>query len=130
MFIFNSCSNYDFKISELKQEKLRFSDLPIEVKEFLIHPPEFDNENPSLLILINSVEAERYKLEVVNTSVGPWTDYLKLIDIRSKVTYRINQGTPNPFFVYQNKLYIPNRYNIVFVNKGIEEVEFTCYILK
>ncbi len=130
MFIFNSCSDYDFKITELKHENLKFSDLPIAVKEFLMQPPDFDNENPSSLILINSKEADRYALEIVNTWVGTWVDYMKLLDTTNKVSYRINQGVPSPFFVYENKLYIPNRYNIIVVNKNIEEVEFTCYILK
>jgi hypothetical protein len=131
MLIFSSCSNYDFKISELKYDKLKFSELPVTVKEFLIQPPEFDNENPSSLIFINSKESDRYVFEVVfNSWVSSWVDYMKLIDTKNKVSYRINQGVPSPFFVYENKLYIPNKYNIVVVNKNIEEVEFTCYILK
>lgn len=126
----SSCNSDDFKLSELKSEKLKFSDLPNEVKEFLLQPPESDPFNPSSLIFITSVEAERYKLEVVKTKVGPWTDYLKLIDTKNKVSYRIKQGTPSPFFIYRNIVYIPNRYNIVVVNKNLEEVEFTCYTLK
>ena len=130
ILFFNSCRNFDFKISELKYEKLKFSDLPVAVKEFLLQPPDFNNENPSSLVLINSKESDRYVLEIVNTRVGPWVDYMKLIDTTKKVSYKINQGVPNPFFVYENKLYIPNRYNIVVVNKNIEQVEFTCYVLK
>ena len=89
MFLFNSCSNYDFKITELKHEKLNFVDLPVAVKEFLIQPPEFDNENPSPLVLINSKESDRYVLETVNTWIGPWVDYMKLIDTKNKVSYKI-----------------------------------------
>lgn len=130
MFIFNSCSNYDFKITDLKHDNLKFIDLSVAVKEFLIQPPEFDNENPSSLILINSKDSDRYVLETVKTWIGPWVDYMKLIDTKNKVSYRINQGVPSPFFVYENKLYMPNKFNIVVVNKNLEEVEFTCYILK
>ncbi len=131
MFMFNSCSNYDCKISELKQEKLRFAELPIEVKEFLLHPPEFDIENPGSLILIDSAEEERYKLEVkFNKWVSSWVDYVKLIDTKSKTSYRIKQGVPDPYIVFDNKLYIPDRYGIVVVNNNLEEVEFTCYQLK
>ncbi len=126
----NSCRNYDFEISELKHEKLKFSELPVAVKEFLLQPPDFNNVNPSSLVLINSKESDRYVLEIVNTRIGPWVDYMKLKDTIKIVSYKINQGVPNPFFVYENKLYIPNRYNIVVVNENIEEVEFTCYILK
>lgn len=125
-----SCRDFDYKISELKHEKLKFSDLPVAVKEFLMQPPDFDNEKPTSLVLVNSKELDRYVLEVVNTRVGPWVAYMKLIDTTKKISYKINQGVPVPFFVYRNKLYIPNRYNIVVVNNNIEEVEFTCYILK
>jgi hypothetical protein len=100
------------------------------VKDFLIQPPELDNENPGSLILINPKETDRYILEVVNTRVGPWVAYEKLIDIKKNIFYKIEQGTPSPFFVYENKLYIPDRFNIIFVSKRIEEVEFTCYTLK
>ncbi len=130
ILILSSCSNYDFKISELNHEKLKFSELPVPVMEFLMQEHEFNNVNPSSLVVINSEKPDRYVLEVVNTQFGPWVDYMKLIDTSKKVSYKINQGVPSPFFVYENKLYIPNRYNIVVVKKNIEEVEFTCYTLK
>lgn len=131
MFIFNSCSNYDFKISELKHEKLKFSDLPVAVQEFLIQPTEFDNENPSSLIIINSQEADRYVSEVIfNKWVNSWVDYVKLIDTKSKISYRINQGVPDPYIVFDNKLYIPDRFNILTTVDNMNKVEFTCYILK
>ena len=130
MFVFSSCNEYDFEISDLNYEKLMFSDLPLAVKEFLMQPRNLDNENPSSLVLINPKESSRYSLEVVNTSVGPWVDYMKLLDAKNEVSYRINQGVPSPFFIYKNKLYIPDRFNIIFVSEKIEEVEFTCYTLK
>jgi len=130
MFVFSSCNEYDFEISDLNYEKLMFSDLPLAVKEFLMQPRNLDNENPSSLVLINPKESNRYILEVVNTLVGPWVDYMKLLDAKNEVSYRINQGVPSPFFIYKNKLYIPDRFNIIFVSEKIEEVEFTCYTLK
>mgnify|MGYP004703720973 CR=1 FL=1 len=130
MLVFSSCNDYNFKLSELKHETLKYLDLPLAVKEFLKQPHSFDKENPSSLVLINSKETDRYILEVVNTWVGPWVAYEKLIDKEKNNFYRIEQGTPSPFFVYENKLYIPDRFNIIFVPKNIEEVEFTCYTLK
>jgi hypothetical protein len=130
MFFFSGCNDYNFNITDLKQEKLKFLDLPIAVKEFLIQPPNFDNENPSSLVIINSKESNRYLLEVVNTWVGPWIDYMKLVDTENKISYRINQGVPNPFFVYDNRLYIPDRFNVFSVINDLNKVEFTCYKLK
>lgn len=131
MFVFNSCSNYDFKISELKHEKLKFSELPVSVQEYLIQPPELDNENPSSLMVINSEETDRYVSEVIfNKLVSSWVDYVKLIDTKSKISYRINQGVPDPYIIFDNKLYIPDRFNIFTTVDEMNKVEFTCYILK
>lgn|SRR5690625_1006554 len=129
-FMLTNCNNYDFKLSKLKQEKLNFVNLPQAVKSFILNPPEFDNNNPSSLVFITSSEAERYKLEVVKTKVGSWIDYLKLVDVNNKISYKIEQGTPNPFFIYENKLYIPDKFNILNTVDDVRKVEFTCYILK
>ena len=131
MFLFNRCSSYDFKITELKQEKIKFSDLPLAVREFLIRPPEFDNENPNSLIVVNSQEADRYVSEVIfNKWVSSWVDYVKLLDTKSKISYRINQGVPDPYIVFDNKLYIADRFNILTTVDDLNQVEFTCYVLK
>ena len=131
IIVLSSCKNYDFKITELKQEKLKYVELPIPVKDFLIEPLVYDNENPSSLILINNEEKQRYKLEVVyNNWVSSWVDYMKLIDVRNKISYRINQGVPSPFFIYENKLYIPNRFNFSSSIDDLNKVIFTCYFLK
>lgn len=131
MFLFNSCSNSDFKITELKHYKLKFSDLPVTIREFLIQLPEFDKGNPSSLIVVNSREADRYVSEVIfNKWVSSWVDYVKLVDTRSKISYRINQGVPDPYIVFDNKLYIPDRFNILTTVDDLSKVEFTCYVLK
>ncbi len=130
ILVFNNCCDYGFKLSEFKHEKLNFLDLPIEVKEFLRQAPNFENENPSSLFFINPEESSRYVLEIVNTWIGPWTDYMKLIDMKNDVSYRIDQGVPSPFFVFENKLYIPDKFNIIVVSNYKKDVEFTCYYLK
>ncbi len=131
MLVLMNSINYDFEISELINEKLKFSELPIEIKEYLIHPPEFDNENLSPLIVIDSIEADRYSVEVnFNKEVRSWVDYTRLIDAQSKTSYRINQGVPDPYIIFNNKLYIPDRFNIFTTVDDINIVEFTCYSLK
>ena len=131
MFCFMSCINYDFEISELINEELKFSELPIAIKEYLIHPPEFDNENLSPLITIDSIETERYVVEVnFNKEVSSWVDYTRLIDTQNNTSYRINQGVPDPYIVFDNKLYIPDRFNIFTTVDDMNTVKFTCYTLK
>lgn len=131
MLVFSSCNAYDFKISELEQEKMKFSDLPTSVKEFLIQSLEFDNVSQNSLTIIDLKETDRYTFEVIfNKWVSSWVDYVKLIDTKSKISYRINQDVPEPYILFDNKLYIPDRFNIFTTVDDINEVEFTCYILK
>lgn len=131
MLVFSSCNAYDFKISELEHEKMKFSDLPTSVKEFLIQSLEFDNVSQNSLTIIDLKETDRYTFEVIfNKWVSSWVDYVKLIDTKSKISYRINQDVPEPYILFDNKLYIPDRFNIFTTVDDINEVEFTCYILK
>ncbi len=129
--LFGSCKRSEYKISELKSEVLTFSDLPLTMKEFLSQPPSNNNDNnSSSLVLINSKDSSRYDLEVIKTWYGPWVDCLKIHDATTNIRYKINQGVPSPFFIYENRLYIPDRFNTLFVNKNIEQVKFTSYLLK
>lgn len=131
MLVFSSCNAYDFKISELEHEKMKFSDLPTSVKEFLVQSLEFDNVSQNSLTIIDLKETDRYTFEVIfNKWVSSWVDYVKLIDTKSKISYRINQDVPEPYILFDNKLYIPDRFNIFTTVDDINEVEFTCYILK
>lgn len=107
ILVFNSFTSYDFKISDLKHEKLKFLKLPIEFQNFLNQPPQFEDEAPISLFIINSKERDRYLFEVkINKVVSSWFDNLLLAVSKKKIRYRINQGVPDPFIIFENKLYI------------------------
>ena len=130
IFVF-SCCGYDYKITNLELTELNFNELPVAVQEFIIKPPKLDNFDSGNLRIVNLQEADRYVLEVVfNKLVSSWVDYRNLLDTKSKTVYRLNRGIPRPLFVYENKLYVPDRYGIFYYVDKFDEVKFTCYTLK
>ena len=71
-----------------------------------------------------------YIVANVKSWTGPWVSYVKLVDTRTNVYYKIDQGVPSPFFLFENKLYIPDRYGVFTSVKDYSTLEFTCYTLK
>jgi hypothetical protein len=130
VFVFNSCGNYDFQVASLKQIRIKFENLPQRVKNFYVDPSEFGKNNASLIKFACLDELDNYSLETVGTWIGPWVAYYKLIDNSRNVSYRIDQGTPIPYVVYENNLYLTDSFNIFITVKDIKKIEFTRYTLK
>ena len=124
-----SCKSFDYKITSLEQKTLKFDELPFEVKEYLSNPPDPIGDSYKMLILINKNDSTNFSIETVTTWYGPWVDYEKLKDIQKDISYRINQGVPSPYIVFRNKLYIPDRYNILG-SKSVFEAIYTEYQLR
>lgn len=129
LFTLFGCKDYDFNISKLKKEDLNFNSLPIEIKQYLLNPPDYRNDIKKMLVVLPNSEMNNYRLETVKTIVGPWVDYEKLLDVKKKISYRISQGIPSPYIIYKAHLYTPNRYNIYTVG-DMEDVIFTSYTLR
>ncbi|TKG90698.1 hypothetical protein EYV94_22800 [Puteibacter caeruleilacunae] len=128
VILFCSCNRQN--ISTLKHEKLRFKDLPSEIINCIRNPNDFQEERNNMLIELPKGANPEYKVENVKTWTGPWVSYVKLVDIRTNVYYKIDQGVPNPYFIFKNKLYIPDRYNIFTTVEDYSTLEFTCYTLR
>ena len=124
-----SCKSIDYKITSLEQKTLKFDQLPFEIKEYLSNPPDPIGDSYKILILININDSTNFSLETITTWYGPWVDYEKLKDKQKDISYRINQGVPSPYIVFRNKLYIPDRYNILG-SKSVFEAIYTEYQLK
>jgi hypothetical protein len=50
-------------------------------------------------------------------------NYTKIVDFKNNIVYRIERTTSEPYIIYKNKLYIPDRYNIL----GREDAKETVY---
>lgn len=128
VMIFSSCSNRN--INTLKSEKVNFKDLPVEIIKCIKNPNDFQEERNNMLIELPKGKNIEYKVENVKTWIGPWVSYVKLIDVEKNISYKINHGVPSPYIVFENKLYIPDRYNIFTTVDDLNSLEFTRYELK
>jgi hypothetical protein len=124
-----SCKSYDYKITSLEQKNLKYDELPIEVKKYLSNPPDPIGDSYKMLIMVNANDSTNFSLETITTWYGPWVDYEKLKDKQKNKSYRINQGVPSPYIIFKNKLYIPDRFNILG-SKSVFKAIYTEYQLK
>lgn len=128
VMFFSSCNGQN--INTLKHEKVKFKDLPIEIVKCIKNPNDFQEERNNMLIELPKGKNVDYKVENVKTWIGPWVSYVKLIDIKNNTSYKIDRGVPSPYIVFENKLYVPDRYNIFTTVDDLNSIEFTRYELK
>jgi len=128
VILFSSCDGQN--ISTLKHEKVKFKDLPIEIAQYLRNPTDYQNDIQTMLLELPKGKVNNYRLETVKTWIGPWVAHEKLINIKNNTSYKIDQGVPSPYIVFESKLYVPDRFNIFTTVDDLNSVEFTCYELK
>ncbi|GAB4380234.1 MAG: hypothetical protein Kow0075_11400 [Salibacteraceae bacterium] len=126
--LFISCSSNN--IDCLKHQKVKFTDLPHEVAEYLRNPTDYQDDIQNRILEIPKGIDKEYRLETVNTLVGPWVSHHKIISTKTGKFYEIDQGVPSPYIVYKNKLYIPDEYNIFTTVDDLDSIEFTRYDLE
>ena len=126
--VFRGCISRD--IGYLNHETVTFNELPAEVQEYLENPTDTRADVNSMILEIPKNDEPRYKLETVNTWLGPWVDHSKVINIRTNKYYEIDQGVPSPYIIYNNRLYIPNTFNIFTTVDDLNKVKFTKYDLE
>jgi hypothetical protein len=130
MYVFSSCNDCNYKITELVKARVKFIDLPQRVQNFYQNSSEFGQDNPSLIKFACLDTDSNFTLETIETWYGPWVDYYELIDQAKQLSYRIDQGTPIPFVVYENKLYLVDKFNMFTNLKEYSSLEFSRYDLR
>lgn len=118
----------DYRLWMLRNRELTFSELPPEVQTRLSNIPSCD-PSIGMFLPINEKDSLNYSLTSVKTFIGPWIKYNKLTDLNKKVVYRIERAAPNPYILFENKLYIPDRYNILCSTNRYKAI-YTEYDLK
>lgn len=126
--LFSSCN--DRNIKTLKSEKVKFEDLPVEVSQYLGNPTDYQNDIQTMLLELPKGKENNYRLETIKTWTGPWVAYQKLINTKKNISYKIDRGVPSPYIIFENKLYVPDRYNIFTTVDDLSSLEFTRYDLK
>lgn len=128
IMLFSSCNNRN--INTLKNERVKFKDLPVEIIQYLRNPTDVQNDIQTMLLELPKGKQKKYRLETVKTWIGPWVAYEKLINTEKNISYKIDQGIPSPYIIFENKLYVPDRYNIFTTVDDLNSLEFTMYELK
>lgn len=135
LLMLTGCRSYDYSVSGLKKDEIRYSELPIEVKKYLLNPSSY-RDDPSddtdfdvyYFICLDSISF--YEVETINTIIGLWVDYIKLKDNKNNLSYRIDLGMATPYIVFDEKLYICKDFNPLTKIKGSKDLSFYCYYLK
>ena len=132
VFFLISCTYCDCKIESMPYKELTYRELPSDIKKHLSVQNSISRmtigSNDDIM-LINKSDSDIYRLEYVETIIGPWTECIKLINTPKNIVYRIEQGTPSPFIIYKDKLYIPNKY-LGFCNGDYRLAKYREYVLK
>lgn len=142
LLVIVSCNKpYDYRITDLKNNIIKYPELPLEIKDLLTHssqytcitPKGYDDNNHCLLYCLS--RDEKYEIEVFYPKFGSkaWISYEILIDLKTQTSYRLEKEMPFPYIIFQNVLYVANEYNFINNNRNIESMNnlsFTCYSLK
>ena len=128
LLVFYSCNSYDYKVSSLPSIELSYQELPKEVRLRLSSIKPCDPSTGALLV-VDSIDSLRYSLEEVATITGPWISFIKLMDNKKRLAYRIERDVPEPYIIFDGALYIPDRYNILYSDET-QKAKFIRYQLR
>ncbi|MFV0529841.1 MAG: hypothetical protein ACK5MD_00180 [Flavobacteriales bacterium] len=135
-----SCRPSGYDIRTLDKRELTFKELPTKIQKVLYDPSDFKEESETEgfeSLGIKSIICLEKECNYIEESVSyifgqeSWIDYTLLTDTIKDRSYEIKREiSSRPYIIYDNKLYIPNEYNIFTVVEDIETVKFMCYQLK
>ena len=119
LLVLCGCSSYDYKVSSLPSIELSYQELPKEVRLRLSSIKPCDPSTGTLLV-VDSIDSLRYSLEEVATITGPWISFIKLMDNKKRLAYRIERDVPEPYIIFDGALYIPDSYNILYSDETLK----------
>lgn len=128
--LLNSCNNYEYKLSQLNKRSLNWCKIPKKVKDFYKDSSNYGNKNPSLIMFAYLGTDNKYIFERVETTIAPWVSHYKIINTNENVSFMIDQGTPIPYVVFDDNLYLVNKFNLFTNLDDIKEIKITKYDLK
>ena len=121
-FFLVGCTDYDYRISRMPCRTLSYNQLPKEVQRKLVDFSCHLIEEKNRMVLCDNNDSNKYQTEEIPFIVG--IDYIKLIDTSNNLVYRIEQGTPLPYIIYKDKLYLADDYNIYMKYQSVQYSEY------
>ncbi len=126
VFFLTSCIDYDYRISDLSCKELAFNELPVKLQEGLSAYPSDTVFFKTGIMLLEYKDCIRFYDEA--KKIGPWIAYIKIIDADRNITYRVERICPPPYIIFNDRLYIPDKYNVLPLHK--KNIFFSEYELK
>ncbi len=125
VFFVVGCTGYDYRIDKMPSRSLSYKQLPERVQKTLVDwSRHLIEERNGYLLLCDDNDSNKYQTKDVPFIVGIY--YIKLIDTSNNTVYRIEQGTPLPYILYKDKLYIADDFNFYF---GYDSIHYSEYNL-
>lgn len=121
-FFLVGCTDCDYRITKMPNRTLSYNQLPKEVQRKLVDFSCHLIEEKNRMLLCDNNDSNKYQTEEIPFIVG--IDYIKLIDTSNNLVYRIEQGTPLPYIIYKDKLYLADDYNIYMKYKSVQYSEY------
>ena len=128
LLVLCGCSSYDYKVSSLPSKELSYQELPKEVR-LRLSPIKPCDPSTGALLIVDSIDSLRYSLEEVAAITGPWISFIKLMDNKKRLAYRIERDVPEPYIILDGALYIPDRYNILYSDET-QKAKYVRYQLR
>lgn len=119
------CTSCDRNIDSLPSKEVDYSELPVALQHYL---SDSVKSWPEMTLFVEEDDRKTYKFEDIPTIIGPWTEGRRLRNLKNKTKYKILRGTPGPYILYKNKLYIPNKF-LYFVDDEFKKVKYKEYEL-
>lgn len=127
LFILTVCISCDKQIDDLPSKTLTYNELPLEVQTYLSESKDFWDVTQEDLLFVNESDRNEYRLETIDAIIGPWIIGERLINNKKNTEYKIAQGTPCPYILFKNKLYVPS--DFMHLVEDSKYVKYTEYIL-
>lgn len=129
-FFVTSCTDCDYSLMFMFSKERNFSELPTKVQKAVYKYCSDYLNHDGYIWSVDEKDSNRYYAEGIPPIFGPnsWVDHVRFIDKKKNIVYRIETATPSPYFVFEEKLYIPSEYNLMDLT--CTEVTFSEYELK
>lgn len=122
VFFLAGCTNYDYRIDKMPSRTLSYKQLPERVQKSLVDYSCHLIEEKNGMLLCDDNDSNKYQRIAIPSDVMVY--YIKLIDTSKNIVYRIEQGTPLPYILYKDKLYLADDYNIYDVYESVQYSEY------
>jgi hypothetical protein len=112
-------------INSLDKQKVHFDELPLALQDTLIILSTTSDGGENFIFF------EKDKYDTKRLESGPFIDGYTFTDKEKRKEYKINNGVPKPYIIYNNFLYHPLNFNLLTVyRKNIKNEMFMKYALE